>query len=36
MYTHTYITANCWCSSEEWSMTSTVRAIIPNYRNANI
>ena len=29
------MTANCWCSSEKFSITSLVRAIIPDYRNTN-
>ena len=32
----TYITANYWCSSEECSMASIVRTIIPDYQNTNI
>ena len=36
MSVYTHITANCWCFSEECSMTSIVRAIIPDYRNTNI
>ena len=33
---YTYITANWWCSSEECSMTSILRAVIPDYQNTNI
>ena len=36
MSVYTYITADYWCSSEECSMTSIVRAIIPYYQNTNI
>ena len=36
MSVYTYISENCWCSLEECSMTSIVRAIIPDYRNINI
>ena len=35
MSVYTYITANYWCSSEECSMASIVRAIIPDYQNTN-
>ena len=30
------ITANYWCSSEECSMASIVRTIIPDYQSTNI
>ena len=38
MYTSVYtcITANYWCSSEEYSMALIVRTIIPDYQNTNI
>ena len=36
MSVYTYITANYCCSSEECSMASMVRAIIPDYQNTNI
>ena len=36
MSVYTPVTANCWCSSEECSMTSIARLIIPDYRNTNI
>ena len=36
MSVYTYITANYWCSSEECSMASIVRAIILDYQNTNI
>ena len=32
----TCITANYWCCSEECSMASIVRTIIPDYQNTNI
>ena len=36
MSIYTYITANYWCSSEEYLMASIVRTIIPDYQNTNI
>ena len=36
MSVYTYITANYWYSSEECSMASIVRMIIPDYQNTNI
>ena len=32
MSIYTYTTANYWCSSEECSMASIVRTIIPDYK----
>ena len=36
MGVYTCIAANYWCSSEECSMASIVRTIIPDYQNTNI
>ena len=36
MSVYTYVTANCWCSSEERSITSIIKLIIPDYRNTNV
>ena len=36
MSVYTYIAANYWCSSEECSMASIARMIIPDYQNINI
>ena len=36
MSIYTCITANYWCSSEEWLMASIVRTIIPDYQNTHI
>ena len=36
MSVYTCITANYWCGSEECSMASKVRTIIPDYQNTNI
>ena len=36
MSVYTCITANYWCSSEEYSMALIVRTIIPDYQNTNI
>ena len=33
---YTCITANYWCCSEECSMASIVRTIIPDYQSTNI
>ena len=36
MSVHSCITANYWCFSEECSMASIVRMIIPEYQSTNI
>ena len=36
MSVYTYTIPNYWCSSEECSMASIVRMIIPDYQNINI
>ena len=36
MSVYTYITANYGCSSEECSIASIVRTIIPDYQNTKI
>ena len=36
MSVYTCITANYWCFSEECSMASIVRMIIPEYQSTNI